>query len=51
MRLMPLSEVKTRLSQLVDAVERWDEEVTITRAASRLLLLSAKMRTRVGKRP
>lgn len=31
MKTMPLSEVKTKLSELVDAVERRDEEVTITR--------------------
>ena len=51
MKTMPLSEVKTRLSQLVDAVERRDEVVTITRNGKPLLLLSAKMSTRVGKRP
>ena len=30
-KTMPLSEVKTKLSELVDAVERRDEVVTITR--------------------
>jgi antitoxin YefM len=31
MKTMPLSEVKSKLSGLVDAVKRWDEVVTITR--------------------
>ena len=31
MKTMPLSEVKSKLSELVDAVERRDEVVTITR--------------------
>jgi antitoxin YefM len=31
MKIMPLSEVKTKLSRLVDAVQRRDEVVTITR--------------------
>jgi len=31
MKTIPLSEVKTKLSELVDAVERRDEVVTITR--------------------
>jgi len=31
MKTMPLSEVKTKLSELVDAVERRDDAVTITR--------------------
>jgi len=31
MKTMPLSEVKTQLSKLVDAVERRDEVVSITR--------------------
>ena len=31
MKTMPLSEVKTKHSELVDAVERRDEAVTITR--------------------
>ena len=30
MKTMPLSEVKTKLSELVDAVERRDDSVTIT---------------------
>ena len=30
MKTMPLSEVKTKLSELVDAVERRDEVVTIS---------------------
>ena len=39
MKTMPLSEVKTKLSELVDAVERRDEVVTITRNGTLLLLL------------
>jgi prevent-host-death family protein len=31
MRVLPLSEVKTRLSELVNVVEQRDEEITITR--------------------
>ena len=31
MKVLPLSDVKTRLSELVDSVERRDEAVTITR--------------------
>jgi antitoxin YefM len=31
MKILPLSEVKTNLSELVDTVERRDEEITITR--------------------
>ncbi len=31
MKTLPLSEVKSKLSELVDAVERRDEVVTITR--------------------
>jgi prevent-host-death family protein len=31
MRILPLSEVKTRLSELVNIVEQRDEEITITR--------------------
>ena len=31
MRVLPLSEVKTRLSELVDVVARCDESITITR--------------------
>ena len=31
MKILPLSEVKTKLSEIVDVVERRDEEITITR--------------------
>jgi prevent-host-death family protein len=31
MRTLPLSEVKARLSELIDRVESTDEEITITR--------------------
>lgn len=31
MRVLPLSEVKTKLSELVNVVEQRDEEITITR--------------------
>ena len=31
MKVLPLSEVKTKLSELVDVVERRDESITITR--------------------
>lgn len=31
MKILPLSEAKTRLSSLVDAVDRIDEQVVITR--------------------
>ena len=31
MRILPLSEVKTRLSELVNVVEQREEEITITR--------------------
>jgi prevent-host-death family protein len=31
MKVLPLSEVKTKLSELVDSVERRDEALTITR--------------------
>ncbi|MCH7570081.1 MAG: type II toxin-antitoxin system Phd/YefM family antitoxin [Deltaproteobacteria bacterium] len=31
MKVLPLSEVKTRFSELIDVVERRDEKITITR--------------------
>lgn len=31
MKVLPLSEVKTKLSELVDVVDRRDESITITR--------------------
>ena len=42
MKTMPLSEVKTRLSQLVDAVERRDEVVTITRNGKPVAIIVSK---------
>lgn len=37
MKTMPLSKVKTKLSELVDAVERRDELVSILLATANLL--------------
>lgn len=42
MKTMPLSEVKTRLSELVDAVERRDEVVTITRNGKPVAIIVSK---------
>jgi prevent-host-death family protein len=42
MRVLPLSEVKTKLSELVDVVERRDEEVTITRNGKPVAMLISK---------
>jgi antitoxin YefM len=42
MKTMPLSEVKTRFSQLVDAVERRDEVVTITRNGKPVAIIVSK---------
>jgi prevent-host-death family protein len=41
MKTMPLSEVKTKLSELVDAVER-DEVVTITRNGKPVAIIVSK---------
>jgi prevent-host-death family protein len=42
MKVLPLSEVKTRLSELVDVVERRDEEVTITRNGKPIAIIVSK---------
>ena len=42
MKTMPLSEVKTKLSELVDAVERQDEVVTITRNGKPVAIIVSK---------
>ena len=42
MKTMPLSEVKSKLSALVDAVERRDEVVTITRNGKPIAIIVSK---------
>ena len=42
MKTMPLSEVKTKLSELVDAVERRGEEVMITRRGKPIVIIVSK---------
>jgi prevent-host-death family protein len=42
MKTMPLSEVKTKLSELVDAVQRRDEVVTITRNGKPVAIIVSK---------
>lgn len=42
MRVLPLSEVKTKLSELVDVVERRDEPITITRNGKPIAILVSK---------
>jgi prevent-host-death family protein len=42
MKVLPLSEVKSKLSQLVDVVERRDEEVTITRNGKAVAIIVSK---------
>jgi prevent-host-death family protein len=42
MKVLPLSEVKTKLSELVDVVERRDEEVTITRNGKPVAIIVSK---------
>jgi len=42
MKTMPLSEVKTKLSELVDAVERRDEVVSITRNGKPVAMIVIK---------
>ena len=42
MRVLPLSEVKTRLSELVDAVERRDEPLTVTRNGKPVAIIVSK---------
>jgi prevent-host-death family protein len=42
MKTIPLSEVKTKLSALVDAVERRDEVITITRNGKPVAIIVSK---------
>lgn len=42
MKTMPLSEVKTKLSELVNAVERRDEVVSITRNGKPVAMIVSK---------
>ena len=42
MKVLPLSEVKTKLSELVDSVERRDEALTITRNGKAVAIIVSK---------
>jgi len=42
MKVLPLSEVKAKLSELVDVVDRRDEPVTITRNGKPVAILVSK---------
>ena len=42
MKVLPLSEVKTRLSALLDSVERRDEPLTITRNGKPVAIIVSK---------
>jgi prevent-host-death family protein len=42
MKTLPLSEVKSKLSELVDVVERRDEEVTISRNGKPVAIIVSK---------
>lgn len=42
MKILPLSEVKTKLSELVDVVERRDEEITVTRNGKPVAIIVSK---------
>ena len=42
MKVLPLSEVKTKLSALVDVVERRDEPITITRNGKPIAIIVSK---------
>ncbi len=42
MKVLPLSEVKTKLSELVDVVERRDEAITITRNGKAIAIIVSK---------
>jgi prevent-host-death family protein len=42
MKTMPLSEVKTKLSELIDAVKRRDEVVTINRNGKPVAIIVSK---------
>ena len=42
MKVLPLSEVKSKLSELVDVVERRDESITITRNGRAVAMIVSK---------
>ena len=42
MKVLPLSEVKTKLSELVDVVQRRDESITITRNGKPIAMIVSK---------
>jgi prevent-host-death family protein len=42
MKVLPLSEVKSKLSELVDVVERRDESITITRNGTPVAVIVSK---------
>ncbi len=42
MKILPLSEVKTKLSELIDVVERRDEEITVTRNGKPVAIIVSK---------
>ena len=42
MKILPLSEVKAKLSELVDSVERRDESITITRNGTPVAMIVSK---------
>ena len=42
MKVLPLSEVKTKLSELLDVVERRDEPITITRNGKPIAIIVSK---------
>lgn len=42
MKVLPLSEVKTRLSELIDVVERRDEPITVTRNGKAVAIIVSK---------
>jgi len=42
MKVLPLSEVKSQLSKLVDVVERRDESITITRNGKAVAMIVSK---------
>jgi len=42
MKTLPLSEVKARLSELIDVVDRRDEAITITRNGKPIALIVSK---------
>ena len=42
MKVLPVSEVKTKLSELIDVVERRDESITITRNGKPVAIIVSK---------